>query len=247
VEGGKARGSLEVRKAIYEAVDGTASVDVTAAVARQVHNGRLQTVASNDSLGGDPALQHVKRLRLEYTLDGKAAAVVLKENEQINLVSGNPVPGPWRVEFPGRTLTLDSLVSWTERPEPAIRYFSGTAVYRAAFEASEIGARVVLDLGRVDSVAEVTLNGRVFPAAWKYPYEIDVTSALRPGANVLEVRVANVWHNRLVGQSRVPTELGVPAAWASATPGYGPGEPLFSSGLLGPVVLRGAVAKGVHE
>lgn len=73
-----------------------------------------------------------------------------------------------------------------------------------------------------------------------YPYQTDVTSAIRPGVNELTVRVANVWHNRLVGQTREPSQFGEHRDWANATPRYSPDEPQLPSGLIGPVVLRGA-------
>jgi hypothetical protein len=170
----------------------------------------------------------------------RPGTLVLDENQPIKLPAGNPISGPWQVEIAGQQLTFNSLISWTERPEPKVNYFSGTGIYRTKFTASAISPRVVLDLGKVDSIAEISLNGTTFPAVWKYPYEIDVTPAIKPGDNQLEVRVANVWHNRLVGQAREAAAMGNPPAWASWTPHFGPNEKLMSSGLLGPVTLRGA-------
>ena len=67
-----------------------------------------------------------------------------------------------------------------------------------------------------------------------------MTAAVKPGANAVDVRVVNVWHNRLVGQQREPAAMASPAAWASTTPRYGKDEPLLPAGLLGPVTVRGA-------
>lgn len=240
-------GNLQIRKAIYEAVDGTASADVTAHLSQQVRGGTLRSAVTNDALGGDPAFQHVKRLRLDYTLNGKPISVVLQENDPINLSCGDAVPGPWRVDFPAQTVTVNALMSWTQRPEPKVKYYSGTATYHTTFEASDIGQRVLIDLGDAHTIAEITLNGHTFPAVWMFPYQADVTSVIRPGVNELKVRVANTWHNRLVGQAREPEQFGDQRVWASATPRYGPNEPLHPSGLIGPVVLRGAHITSIKE
>ena len=160
------------------------------------------------------------------------------------------LPGPWEVRFPTTTglatpVRFDLLQSWTDRPEPAIKYFSGTAVYEKNFEIApdQLGQdrTITLDLGRVGALAEVILNGVNLGTLWKAPYCVEVTDRLQPGANLLEIRVVNTWHNRLVGDQRAPGLLTDRKPWTSTTPHYGPTEPLLSSGLLGPVVLRTAL------
>ncbi len=104
--------------------------------------------------------------------------------------------------------------------------------------------RLYLDLGDVQSLAEVSLNGKNLGTLWKLPFVLDITDAARPGANQLEVRVTNVWHNRLVGQKTQPAAFlapGIENPSATVMPKYRPGETLFPSGLLGPVTLRQAV------
>ena len=95
----------------------------------------------------------------------------------------------------------------------------------------------MLDLGQVESLAEVTLNGRSFPVLWKPPYRLDISAALRPGANQLAVRVVNAWHNRLVGERLRVQGLGGAKVWASTLPSYAPSEPLLPADLIGPVRL----------
>ena len=57
-----------------------------------------------------------------------------------------------------------------------------------------------LDLGEVRDFAEVTVNGRTFPALWRPPYRVDITDALTGGERLdVSVRVANLWPNRLIG------------------------------------------------
>ena len=130
-----------------------------------------------------------------------------------------PVAGPWHVSFrePGASADVAaadfaSLTSWTDNANPDIRHFSGTATYRCRLPASNdwppTVTRVILDLGKVREIAEVTVNGRVYPALWKPPYRVDITDALaaRSGPHApidLKVKVTNLWPNRLIGDARL--------------------------------------------
>ncbi len=125
--------------------------------------------------------------------------------------------GPWEVRFaPGggapERLTLEKLMSWSESPDKGVRYFSGAATYRKTFAATTdlatAGRGLWLDLGRVQVMAEVTINGRDFGVLWKPPYRLDVTGAVRPGNNTLEVRVVNLLINRQIGDEFLPEDSG---------------------------------------
>jgi hypothetical protein len=95
---------------------------------------------------------------------------------------------------------------------------------------------MLLDLGKVGDMAEVSVNGTSFGLLWKPPYRVDVTSALRPGANRLEIKVTNEWNNRILGDRRAPIGQ---KAFASVVEGRGaPGDaPPAESGLMGPVTV----------
>ena len=93
------------------------------------------------------------------------------------------------------------LVDWTKRPEDGIRSYSGTAAYRKTFNAPEVAGRLFLDLGDLAMLAEVRLNGRNLGAVWFPPFRVDITSAVKPTGNVLEVDVVNGWYNRLARDS----------------------------------------------
>src|SRR6185436_11225792 len=81
---------VEIRKAMYEATDGAGGVDVTAKVAAMVKSGQMNIPADNGSYG-DPTYNHVKRLRVEYTVDGKPVTKSVEENGTLDLVeSGGP-------------------------------------------------------------------------------------------------------------------------------------------------------------
>jgi hypothetical protein len=153
------------------------------------------------------------------------------------------IQGPWQVAFdhkmrgPSAPVVFDSLYDWSQSKQDSIRYYSGTAIYRNSFTLNKIpdGAQVFLNLGRVQVLAHVSINGKDMGGAWTDPWQVDVTSALKQGANTVEVRVVNLWVNRLIGDSRLPASER--KTWASIQP-YKPDSPLEVSGLLGPVTLQ---------
>lgn len=153
------------------------------------------------------------------------------------------IEGPWRLLFPPglgapAEATFESLRSWSEHALPGIRYFSGVATYRSRFTVPPgmlvDSSRLMLDLGEVADVAEVFVNGRAMGIAWHSPFRVDVTDAAHAGENQLEVRVANTWRNRMIGD-RQPG-VGQTIAFSTFEPFRGD-EPLTPSGLLGPVRL----------
>jgi hypothetical protein len=122
-----------------------------------------------------------------------------------------------------------------------------------------------LDLGTVHAIAEVRLNGVNLGVIWTAPWRVDISTAARPGDNRLEIRVTNVWANRLIGDEQQAPDC----EWAKGDRGFGgplrkfpdwflrdqprpstgrftfttwnyftKDSPLIPSGLIGPVVLR---------
>jgi len=81
------------------------------------------------------------------------------------------------------------------------------------------------------AIAKVRVNGVDMGGAWTPPYRVDITNALKPGENKLEVKVVNTWMNRLIGDDKIPP------AQRKATALFGPDPKagLEPSGLLGPV------------
>jgi hypothetical protein len=161
----------------------------------------------------------------------------------VNHASYRPVAtleGSWEVRFDPKwggpdSLEFAALGSWTERAEPGIRFYAGTATYRKTFAApagSEAG--LWLDLGRVRELAEVKLNGRSLGVLWAPPFRVDATPALQPGANTLEVEVVNFWPNRVIGDQSLPAERRLTRTNIRKLT---PETPLMESGLMGPVRL----------
>ena len=153
------------------------------------------------------------------------------------LPDSKDLSGPWLLRFPPKwgapeKVQLDKLISWTEHPDGGVKHFSGTATYTTEFEWD--GTSAFMDFGKVKEIAEVSLNGQDLGILWKPPFRVDATSALRPGLNKLEVKLTNLWPNRLIGDAGLPENQRV--TWTTYQP-YRPGDPLLESGLLGPVRL----------
>jgi hypothetical protein len=122
-------------------------------------------------------------------------AAVLDRGWQIGF-DGLAAPGP---------IVDGSLGSLADSIDPQVKYFSGTTVYRNRFTLpgrARPGTPLKLDLGQVGDVAEVFVNGKPAGIAWKPPYEVEIGDLLVEGENTVEVRVANLWVNRLVGDAQ---------------------------------------------
>jgi hypothetical protein len=149
--------------------------------------------------------------------------------------------GAWEVRFPVNrgapsSITLDTLSSWSENADAGVKYFSGTATYIKTIQAPDdwfkSGARLLLDLGSVKNLAEVTVNGQPLGILWKTPFCADMTGWLKPGANTVEIKVTNLWVNRLIGDAQPDA----PKKYTTTNRQlYGADAPLLPSGLLGPV------------
>jgi hypothetical protein len=122
------------------------------------------------------------------------------------------LPGPWAVRFPRgqgapEHATFDQLASWSDNADPGIKYFSGTATYETRFELPRgqkvKGRRFYLNVGRVAVMAEITLNGKNLGTFWKPPFEMEVTEVIKSGQNLLQVKVTNLWPNRMIGDEQL--------------------------------------------
>ncbi|MXO71915.1 glycoside hydrolase [Altererythrobacter buctensis] len=148
---------------------------------------------------------------------------------------------PWQVTFqPGRGApegphTFNHLQSLHTLDNPGLRHFSGVSNWTTAFDvpAAALSSRLWLDLGQVGDVAEVWINGTYAGTSWFAPDRVDITRHVRAGSNRVEVRVANLWVNRLIGD----VQPGAERVTFTAAPTYHPDAPLRPAGLIGPVRL----------
>ncbi len=156
----------------------------------------------------------------------------------VKFTAGLGAPAQIQVSSDASTAKLPA---WTTNENDGVKYFSGTATYvkmlAVPSDWMKSGGRLWLDLGKVEDLATVTVNGRSLGLAWCAPYRVDVTEALKPGENQIEIGVTNEWTNRLIGDRVVPAAervLNSPVVVGGF--GAAPANiPLPESGLIGPV------------
>ncbi len=310
--------TILIDRARYESADGR-GVDVTAKVRELLQQGDVEISATNSNFG-DPIVNVVKHLVVEYRVNGKPHKVTVAENEAVSLATAGPQSvGPanydlrrlndsryelvqwnpssyvassskgvskripfvggneqldlsknWTVNFPPKLgapawATFDKLQSFTLNDDDGIKYFSGTATYSKTFDVPSalVSPRraMRLDLGDVKNFATIVLNGRVLATLWKPPFSLDVSGFVKAGQNRLEVRVTNLWVNRMIGDEQLPPDVEWDGMQLKKWPDWlvegkprpetgritfstwhfwRKDSPLLESGLLGPVILRSA-------
>jgi len=179
---------------------------------------------------------------------GKSNKTNFPELKELTELSGS-----WKISFDPKwggpdTVTFPKLVSWTDRPEEGIKYYSGKATYKKTFDlgletdgnkkAIPGTGRLFLDLGELKDVAEVRLNGKKLGTLWCAPWRVEITEAVKPTGNLLEIDVINLWANRVIGDLSLP----VKNRYTTTHDGFrfdflAKKTPLLRSGLFGPVKI----------
>ena len=216
----------------------------------------------------DPATGKVRRINASTSPDGyrffkfdlekdEALFVVIGKDPEEAIPVTHPrktpvltVEDPWKLSFESgmgapATAVFDHLMSYTESSDPAIRYYAGTVTYRNSFALQKKHLRNVsgfeIDLGSVKNLARVSVNGYDLGVVWKAPFRVEVPAAyLHEGENSLEIKVINLWPNRIIGDLQ-PDAV---RKWTyTASNWYTADSPLLPSGLLGPVTVT---AESLH-
>jgi hypothetical protein len=219
------------------------------------------------------------RMAVSLSFDQSGSAFVVfrkqvsaeKQADKTPEVTSSEITGSWTLRFPKgwgtpEEIKIEKLSDWTQFENYDIKHFSGTATYLKDFEFSAAtGKTVFLDLGTVNVIAEVKLNGKNLGILWKPPFRVEITDAIKTGSNHLEIEITNLWVNRLIGDEKYPDdckwqenlEKGKFSGWqiveipqwvkdGKPRPSierktfvtwkwYKAGDPLLPSGLLGPV------------
>jgi len=192
---------------------------------------------------------HLDPLGSTFVVFRHATTVKTRELPTWSETQALTVQGPWTVSFPPAwgappSVRFDSLQSWSTSTDAGVKYFSGTATYHQHFDAPAVwlsrGNAVLLDLGTVNEVAEVSVNGTPLGILWKPPFRVDITRVLKPGVNQLDVKVTNLWVNRMIGDEQPGMVRKYTFSWLGADKD----APLLVSGLLGPVHVVIRTTKG---
>jgi hypothetical protein len=165
-----------------------------------------------------------------------------QEFELTGKLAEQTISGDWQVEFnrkwggPEKTV-FKELVLWNKHNVPGIKYYSGAAVYKKNFHLSADQLKknhILLDLGEMYNVAEITINGQNAGVWWIKPFRNEVTRYLKADQNSIEIKVVNLWPNRLIGDQLLPEEKRFTKTNViKFTADY----PLLPSGLARPVTL----------
>ena len=184
--------------------------------------------------------------------------------KSINFQDKKPIltlNGSWSVAFDTvwggpKNAVFESLTDWTTRPEEGIRYYSGIAKYSKTFDIPDLSkfsktSELFINLGVVKNMARVKLNGKDLGVVWTSPWQVNISGAAKEKGNLLEIEVANLWANRLIGDESMPDDGVKDGKWPewllNGTPRtsgrytftthryYKKGNPLMESGLIGPV------------
>ena len=179
------------------------------------------------------------------------------------IISAEELDGSWELAFdpawggPAKT-TFEKLVDWTSHEEEGIKYYSGIAKYLKIFDMpkelkSGYNSNLYLDLGKVKNMARVKLNGEDLGVVWTSPWRVKINDVVKDKENNLEIEIANLWGNRLIGDEKYlddgikdgkwpdwlledkprPSKRFTFTTWRL----YEKDSPLQSSGLLGPVQI----------
>lgn len=182
--------------------------------------------------GDELSIPPSRSVFVEFAKNGDAVLSPLQNGEAKLL----PL-APWTLTFPsGRRLTMDAPVSWSTHPELSCeeRAFAGTAVYETSFDLDSVPRQLKLEMGKVESVADVWLNGEKVRTLWCEPYACDLAKVAKPGRNVLKIEITNTWRNRIIH------DLGLPEkdrkTWILYRKGFNPGpdDPFVPAGIVGP-------------
>lgn len=178
-----------------------------------------------------------------FVVFGKKTGTLPEIQNEYAFTSSILIPRNWQVQFdtalggPGKPVLLDALTDWTKHSNPAIKYYSGTALYQNRFTIDTLkpARQCRIRLSGVNNIASVTINGIECGTAWTEPYQLDITHAIRKGENIIEIKIANTWANRLIGDHALPEKERI--SFTNA-PYRLEGKPLLPAGLTGEVRIE---------
>lgn len=170
----------------------------------------------------------------------KASAKQAEKKSAATKTNTMLIKSPWLLSFdplmggPKTPVVYSTLNSWSASVDTNIKYYSGTAIYQAEFDFDKAGKeqKFVLRFDSIYNIATVTLNNTEIGTLWTRPYELDISSLLKSGKNILKVEVSNTWANRLIGDQLLPVSKRI--TWTTA-PFRLAGKPLLPGGILGEV------------
>ncbi len=175
----------------------------------------------------------------------KKSSIVIPEPTELVVTQ---LKGPWLVEFQAErgapaSATFDELIDFRDSEDNGIKYFSGIAIYNKTVDLAKEtldNGEVIIDLGQVNNLAEVWVNGQLAGTAWKPPYRVNITEFAKVGSNEIAIKSVNTWVNRLIGDAQ-PGVSDDQKITLTTRPFYRANSPLVPAGLLGPVEIINSI------
>ena len=181
------------------------------------------------------SIDNADNLQMQVSTNGTYTALVNdieKWNVTVNDIPNSiEIKGNWQIDFREEdfykaSIKTDSLFDWTTSKVDEIKHYSGTAMYKTTFNIEkdmlQSDRQFQINLGKVNVIAKVIVNGKDVGVSWLAPHNLNVTTALKEGENTLEVQVTNQWTNRLIGDEKLPNQTGYNVKRGS--PGFGDSE-----------------------
>jgi len=161
------------------------------------------------SESGSPVLLSAETLSADLLYaSGKQSKIEVKPNDPVEL------SGSWTVAFAPKNdrkfeMEFPQLIDFSQHSSKLVNYFAGTATYckQITVNQASLSVPVLLDLGEMNDIAEVRVNGKSAGVLWYPPYRADITRLLVAGENNLEILVTNNWANRLIGDEQEPADF----------------------------------------
>jgi hypothetical protein len=235
-------GAKETRTLLCRFRDAEGRPEIWCPVSGEVRAAKIASREADGFCNIELELPAIGSTFVVFRRDGQAP--ILADHLNVSTPAKRPlIKGKWTVKFqPGRlapeSVEWDELIDWTTSEEPGIKFFSGTATYSTQFEMpTAADGDFWLDLGKACEVGEVSIDGRDLGTAWTFPFRVIVPAELLgKGSHHLEVKVTNVWNNRIVGDQFLPEDERVTRTNMQGR--HKRTSPLVPSGMLGPVTLQ---------
>ncbi|MEI7908064.1 MAG: family 78 glycoside hydrolase catalytic domain [Verrucomicrobiota bacterium] len=170
--------NVAFNNARYESVDGTGSLDVTADLSNRATTGTFTLTVNNTTFGSDPALNHVKRLRMDYQYNGRPMVKYVAEGAVLNFPAD--LASPSTLPYLRKSFAITKLV------RQATLYATALGLYELQLNGKRVGDHIL-------APDWTDYSKRVRYQAY------DVTSQLTAGDNVLGAQVANGWYCGHIG------------------------------------------------
>jgi hypothetical protein len=141
---------------------------------------------------------------------------------------GKEISGKWQlrldhIDGSKQELTLDSLTDLIENSQT--KHFAGEVIYEKTINLTDDKYQYI-DLGDVQGVSELSLNGKLIGTKWYGAHTYDIADAVKKGENKLSIKLTTITGNYMKSLKDNATAQ----HWTNR-------QPYHSMGIIGPVTI----------